>query len=146
MATIHAYVNFSGNCEEAFNFYKSVFGGEFQTLSRFSDMPSEEGIELPKEHLDKIMHVTLKVDNDLVLMGSDTGGDWAPKLVVGNNITLSYNADSLEGARTCFDKLSSGGKVTMPFDKPFWGGYFGMCTDQYDVNWMVNFDPASAEK
>ncbi len=139
MASINAYINFLGNCEVAFNYYKSVFGGEFSMLSRFSEMPPQEGMELPEEDLNKIMHVSLPIGEHTVLMGSDTGGDWAAKTVEGNNITLSVSADTKEQADDFFSQLSEGGAVIMPMNQTFWESYFGMCTDKFGINWMISF-------
>jgi PhnB protein len=145
MATINSYINFNGNCEEAFNYYKEVFGGEFSMLSRFSEMPPQEGMELSEGDMNKIMHVSMPIGKEAVLMGSDVGGEWAPELRVGNNITLSITADSKEQADRFFYMLSEGGVVIMPMDKTFWGSYFGMCTDKFDINWMISFGEAPQE-
>lgn len=145
MASVNPYITFLGNCEEAFKHYKSVFGGEFSMLNRFSEMPPQEGMELPKEAQDKIMHITLPIGKETLLMGSDTGGEWAAKTVVGNNITISITADSKEQSDHFFTSLSEGGKVTMPMDQTFWGSYFGMCTDRFDINWMISFGQAPEE-
>lgn len=145
MATVNAYINFNGNCEEAFNYYKTVFETEFAMLSRFSEMPPQDGMELSTEDMDKIMHVSMPVSEETMLMGSDVGGEWAQDLKVGNNITLSINADSKQHADQLFSSLSKGGKVTMPLDNTFWGSYFGMCTDKFDINWMISFSD-QAEK
>jgi len=139
MATINAYLNFPGNCEEAFNYYRKVFGGEFLSVNRFSEMPPQEGMTISEDFQDKIMHISLPVSKECVLMGSDTGGEWTPDLVVGNNIGLSINADSKENAERYFAQLSKDGKVTMPMDQTFWGEYFGMCSDQFGIHWMVSF-------
>lgn len=139
MATVNAYINFNGNCEEAFNYYKTVFGNEFIMLSRFSEMPPQEGMELSDADMNKIMHVSLPISKETMLMGSDVGGEWAQDLSVGNNITLSITAESKEQADHFFNTLSEGGKVSMPMDKTFWGSYFGMCTDKFDINWMISF-------
>jgi PhnB protein len=141
MASVNVYLNFNGNCEEAFIFYKSVFGGEFQYIGRFNEMP-------PSEHTDKmtvtdgekIMHVSLPVGKETVLMGSDTGGEWAPGFLPGNNFSMSINTDSKEEAEKLFKGLSNGGKVTMPLNKTFWSDCFGMFTDKFGINWMVSFD------
>ena len=145
MATINSYINFNGNCEEAFNYYKEVFGGEFSMLSRFSEMPPQEGMELSEADMNKIMHVSMPISKETLLMGSDVGGEWAPELKVGNNITLSITADSKEQADRFFYMLSEGGVVTMPMDMTFWGSYFGMCTDKFDINWMISFGEAPQE-
>lgn len=145
MATINSYINFNGNCEDAFNYYKEVFGGEFSMLSRFSEMPPQEGMELSEADMNKIMHVSMPIGKEAALMGSDVGGEWATELKVGNNITLSITADSKEQANRFFYMLSEGGVVTMPMDMTFWGSYFGMCTDKFDINWMISFGEAPQE-
>jgi len=145
MATVNPYINFNGNCEEAFNYYKSVFGGEFITNDRFSDMPPQEGMELSAADMNKIMHVSLPISKETLLMGSDVGGEWASGIVIGNNITISITADTREQADHFFSKLSEGGKVTMPMDQTFWGSYFGMCTDKFDINWMISFGQTPKE-
>jgi PhnB protein len=139
MVTINPYLTFLGNCEEAFNYYKSVFGGEFTSFDRFGDMPPQEGITPTEEQKNQIMHVSLPISKETVLMGSDTGGEWAPNTVVGNNFSLSVNAETKQQADHFFERLSNGGQVTMPIDKTFWGSYFGMCTDKFGINWMVSF-------
>lgn len=146
MATINSYLTFKGNCEEAFNFYKSVFGGEFGYVGRFNEMPPAEGQPaMPAEEANKIMHISLPISKETSLMGSDTGGEWAQGFTTGNNFSISINADSKEEADRLFNGISAGGKVTMPMADTFWGSYFGMCTDKYDINWMMSYDakPAS---
>lgn len=140
MATVNPYLTFLGNCEEAFKFYKSVFGGEFSSLSRFSEMPPQEGMTLPEDYGNKIMHMSLPISDETIIMGSDTGGEWAPETIIGNNISLSITAESKEMADHYFNNLSEGGKVTMPLESTFWGDYFGMCTDKFNINWMVGFN------
>lgn len=140
MTKINPYVTFSGNCEEAFNFYKSVFGGEFTYVGRFSEMPEDPNYKMPEKDKNKIMHISLPISDETILMGSDTGGEWAANTVVGNNITLSITADSKEKADEFFKRLTEGGKATMPMSKTFWGDYFGMCTDKFDINWMISFN------
>ncbi len=140
MTRVNVYLNFNGNCEEAFNFYKSVFGGEFTHIGRFKDMPPHEGMPpLPKEMEDKIMHVLLPISKETVIMGSDTGGERAPAYQQGNNFSISISTDSKEEAERLFNGLSEGGQVTMPLNKTFWGDYFGMFTDKFGINWMVSF-------
>lgn len=137
MPFINVYLNFSGNCEEAFNHYKSVFGGEFLIFSRFSEMPAPEK-PLPPEAANLVMHVSLQIGEHCTLMGSDMPPDF--DLKVGNNVSVSINADSKEEAERLFNGLSAGGTVTMPLNDTFWGAYFGMFTDKFGVNWMVNYD------
>lgn len=139
MATIHTYLNFDGNCEEAFNFYKSVFGGEFTYIGKLGEMPPQEGFTVSEADKNKIMHVSLPIGNT-VLMGSDTGGDCAPTFLQGNNFSISINTESIEEADQLFTAISAGGQIVMPMDHMFWGAYFGMATDKFGVNWMVNFD------
>ena len=143
MAQVNPYITFNGNCEEAFNFYKSVFGGEFPYIGRFGDMPAEEGKQVSEEEKNRIMHVSLPISQETVLMGSDTGDDWSSGHQSGNNISLSVNTDSKEEADRIFNGLSEGGKVTMPLQETFWGAYFGMWTDKFGINWMVNYDDPS---
>jgi len=140
MTTLNVYLNFNGNCEEAFNFYKSVFGGEFPYLGRYKDMPVQEGQEsCTQETGDKIMHVSLAISNETIIMGCDIGGEWAKTFQKGNNFSLSITADSKEEADRLFNGLSAGGLVTMPMANTFWSDYFGMLTDQFGINWMVSF-------
>ena len=140
MPVINPYLTFLGNCEEAFNFYKTVFGGEFSYMGRFSEMPAEGDNKMTEEEGKKIMHVSLPISKETTLMGSDTGGEWAPGVVVGNNITISINADNKEQADKFYNSLSEGGKASMPMNQTFWGDYFGMCTDKFDINWMISFN------
>ncbi|WP_332733344.1 VOC family protein [Flavihumibacter sp.] len=139
MATTNTYLNFNGNCEEAFNFYKSVFGGEFNYLGRFGDMPASEDYKVSEADKNKVMHVSLPIGSS-ILMGSDTGGEWAPGFVLGNNFSISVTANSKEEADTLFNGLSDGAKITMPMASTFWGDYFGMLTDKFGVNWMMSFN------
>lgn len=140
MTLINPYLTFLGNCEEAFNYYKSIFGGEFTYVGRFGEMPPQEGAQMPEEDKNKIMHISLPISKETTLMGSDTGGEWAAHTIVGNNITLSISVDSKEKADEYYSKLAAGGKETMPMAQTFWGDYFGMCTDQFGINWMLNYN------
>lgn len=139
MATTNTYLNFDGNCEAAFNFYKTVFGGEFAYIGRFSEMPESEDYKVPEADKNKIMHVGLPIGNS-ILMGSDVGGDWAPTFKQGNNFSVSISADSKEEADRIFNALAAGGQVTMPMMPTFWGDYFGMLTDQFGINWMMSYN------
>jgi PhnB protein len=141
MTTVNIYLTFNGQCEAAFNFYRSVFGGEFPYVGRFKDMPPQEGQPpLSEDMNERIMHISLPISTETVLMGSDTGGEWAPSLIQGNNFSISINTDSQDKADYLFNGLSAGGKITMPLNKTFWGDYFGMFTDKYGINWMVSFN------
>lgn len=138
MATVNVYLAFDGNCEEAFNFYKSAFGKEFSNLSRFGEMPPQEGVPPFSDDMkDRVMHVSLPISNETVLMGSDT---MQPGLTVGDNFSVTLGVNSKEEADELFAALSAGGKVTMPLETTFWNAYFGMWTDKFGINWMVNYD------
>lgn len=138
MAAINPYLTFNGNCEEAFNFYKSVFGGEFPYIGRFKEMPAQYNV--PAEQGEKIMHVSLPIGNGTVLMGSDNSKEYGEATIFGNNFSISLDADSEEEAKNLFEKLSASGKVSMPLEKTFWGALFGMLVDKFGIQWMVNFD------
>lgn len=140
MAAINPYLVFNGNCEEAFLFYKSVFGGEFPYIGKFKDMPPTEGNPVLSEaDGNKIMHVTLPIGDGSVLMGSDSNSA-SGEVVFGQNISISINAASKDEADKLFNGLSAGGTVTMPMSQTFWGAYFGMFADKFGISWMVNFD------
>ncbi len=141
MAAVNVYLVFNGKCEEAFTFYKSVFGGEFPYVGRFGDMPpGEDGKSMSSEDAKKIMHISLPVGQGTILMGSDTAGEMAKGYKEGNNFSISVAADSREEADKLFNGLAAGGQVTMPMNDTFWGAYFGMFTDKFNINWMVNYD------
>ena len=146
MTTVNVYLTFNGNCLEAFNFYKSVFGGEFPYVGYYKDMPSDGGKPLAPEDAEKIMHISLPISQETMLMGSDTGGEWAASFAQGNNFSLSISADSKESADRLFNDLSAGGIVTMPLASTFWGDYFGMFTDKFGINWMVSFNEGMMQK
>lgn len=139
MAQINPYLIFNGDCEAAFNLYKSVFGGEFPYMGRFGDMPPAEGQpELPEEEKNRIMHVSLPI-GETILMGSDSNSH-AGIVTMGENVSISINAESRAEADRLFNGLSVDGVVKMPMQDTFWGAYFGMFVDQFGVHWMINFD------
>jgi len=143
MARTNVYLTFNGNCEDAFHFYRSVLGGEFSFMGRFKDMPPQEGGKpMPPEDAEKIMHVCLPLSAETMLMGSDTGSEWAAGYTLGNNFSISLTVDSREEADRYFTGLSNNGQVTMPMNETFWGDYFGMFTDKFGVNWMISFPTA----
>jgi PhnB protein len=137
MAAINPYLNFGGNCEAAFTFYKSVFGGELTTLMRFKDAPPE-GNPSPDEG-EQIMHVALPIGHGTTLMGSDRPAAMGP-VTNGNNAHMSIQTDNEEEATRVFNGLAAGGQVVMPLQQTFWGATFGMLTDKFGVQWMVNND------
>jgi len=139
--TANIYLTFNGNCREAFEFYKSALGGDFSYVGTFEEMPPKEDMpQLPDSEKDKIMHMSLPISNETVLMGSDTSEVFGEPVKFGNNFSVSLNIESNEEADEIFNKLVEGGKVIMPMDKTFWSPYFGMLTDKFGINWMVNVD------
>jgi PhnB protein len=139
MAAINPYLIFNGNCEEAFLFYKSVFGGEFPYIGKFKDMPVDENSpKLSEEDSNRVMHVCLPI-GETMLMGSDSN-EQSGEIQFGDNFSVSINTDSVEEADKIFNGLSEEGTVYMPMNKTFWGAYFGMFRDKFGVSWMVNFD------
>ena len=135
MIKLNPYLNFDGNCEEAFNHYKKVFGGEFSYFSRMSDVENEE---FPEEDKNLIMHVSLPIGND-ILMGSDVATDIKPMFKQGNNNYISLTPKSREEADRLFNELSAGGEVEMPMEEMFWGDYFGSFRDKFGIYWMINY-------
>ncbi|MBC7861538.1 MAG: VOC family protein [Bacteroidia bacterium] len=137
MITINPYLNFNGNTEEAFNFYKSVFGGEFLGgISRFKDTP--DGDKLPAADQQKVMHIALPIGKGNVLMATDFLESMGHKLIEGNNFSISIETESEPEADKIFAALSAGGNVEMPLQKMFWGDYFGILKDKFGIQWMVN--------
>jgi PhnB protein len=139
MATINPYLNFLGNTEEAFNFYRSVFGGEFMVIQRYKDIP-EMSQNLSAEDGEKLMHIALPIGKGNVLMGTDAMGSMGQNLVTGNNFMLSIHTASQAETEKIFNGLSAGGLVTMPLQKTFWSACFGMLNDQFGIQWLVSFD------
>ena len=145
MASANPYLNFSGNCLEAFEFYKSVLGGEFSSVNKFSEMPSDVISDQTHEPApDGIMHISLPI-GDSVLMGSDVPPGMGT-VTAGNTCYVCLSPDSPDDAKRVFDGLSDGGAIEMPFDRQFWGDYFGSFTDRYGIRWMVNVADPEAER
>lgn len=134
--SLNPYLTFDGNCREVFEFYRSVFGGEFSAIQTFADGPPDMGV--PDAEKGLIMHVSLPVGSS-VLMGSDRSTAFGPAPAVGTNFSISMSGDSREHCDELFAKLSEGGVVKMPMSETFWGAYFGLWTDKYGINWMINF-------
>ncbi len=140
MSKVSTYLNFARETEEAFNFYKVVFGGEFVGgIHRFSEVPQQEGYPPAKEE-DKnlIMHIALPILGGHVLMGTDAPESMGFKLNFGNNIFINLEPDTKEEADKLFSALSAGGKIGMQLQDMFWGDYFGYCNDKFGVGWMFN--------
>ena len=138
MALINPYINFNGNAEEAFNFYKSVFGGAFTKVLRFKDMPNAD-FPMSEEDADKIMHIALPIGQN-VLMGNDVPSFMGLVNENENRSKISISATSKEEADKFFNGLSVGGTVEMPINDSPWGSYFGMFRDKFGIEWMVDFD------
>lgn len=141
MARVSTYLNFARNTEDAFNFYKSVFGGEFggQGIMRLGAAPSQPGMpEMAEADKNLIMHIELAITGGHVLMGTDAPESMGFHLNFGNNMHISLEPDSREETKRLFNALSAGGKVTMELQDMFWGAYFGSCTDKFGIQWMFN--------
>ncbi len=137
MATANPYLNFNGNTEEAFNFYKSVFGGEFLAVMRFKDVPGCG--EIPEGEQDRIMHIALPIGGGNALMATDALDSMGQKVTMGNNFYICLAPESKEEADRLFNGLSAEGKVEMPLQEMFWGAYYGSFADKFGVQWMVNY-------
>jgi PhnB protein len=144
MTRLHPYLNFAGNAEEAFEFYKQVFGGDFSSVVRFKDMPVE-GMTIPDQDQDKMMHISLPIGEDNILMASDALESLGQQLVQGNNAYVSVQPDSREEADRIFNGLSEGAEIEMPIADQVWGDYFGSLKDKFGVMWMVNYSPPREE-
>ena len=139
MALINPHINFSGNAEEAFNFYKSVFGGEFAKIMRFKDLANPEFLVAEKE-VNKIMHIALPIGKN-VLMANDVPESMRRTNENENRSKISISAESKEEADKLFNGLSAGGQIEFPLGHIPWGSYFGMFRDKYGIEWIVDFDP-----
>jgi PhnB protein len=138
MATINPYINFNGNAEEAFNFYKSVFGGEFTKITRFKDLSSPE-FQIPEHEANKILHIALPIGKN-VLIANDVPESMGRVNEMENRSKISISAESKEEADRLFNGLSQGGAVEMPIADSPWGSYFGMFRDKYGIEWTVEFE------
>jgi len=140
MAQINPYIHFNGNAEEAFNFYKSVFGGEFAMIVRFKDMASEE-YPIAENEAEKIMHIALPIGKNSILMASDTPESMGKHNENENRSKISISTESKEEADHLFNGLSAGGQIEMPIADSPWGAYFGMFRDKFGFEWMIDFAP-----
>ncbi|SEJ28757.1 PhnB protein [Dyadobacter koreensis] len=139
MALINPHINFNGNAEEAFNFYKSVFGGEFATIVRFKEISSPEN-QISETEGNKIMHIALPIGQN-VLMGNDVPEFMGRVDENENRSKISISAESKEEADKLYNGLSAGGSIEVPINDSPWGSYFAMFRDKYGIEWMVDFDP-----
>ena len=139
MALINPHINFNGNAEEAFHFYKSVFGGEFAMIMRFKDMSSPEN-PISENEANKIMHIALPIGKN-ILMANDVPESMGRVNENENRSKIAISAESKEEADHLFNGLSAGGNIEMPINDSPWGSYFGMFRDKFGIEWMVDFDP-----
>ncbi|MFD2163524.1 VOC family protein [Paradesertivirga mongoliensis] len=140
MARTSTYLNFQRNTEEVFNFYKTVFGGEFiGGINRFGDIPpSDETPPVADEDKKLIMHIELAIVGEHVLMGTDAPESMGFSVKFGNNVHINLEPDTRSETKRLFDALSADGQVTMELQDMFWGAYYGSCTDKFGVQWMFN--------
>ena len=139
--TLNTYLTFNGNCRDAFDFYREVFGGDFMLRSTFAEGPA--GMGIPETEMNRIMHVSLPIGSS-VLMGSDTCSAFGPPATAGNNFSISFSGESEAHCDELFAKLSESGTVLMPMQQMFWGAYFGQCKDKFGINWMISFSDAQS--
>ncbi len=141
MSKVSIYLNFAGNTEEAFNFYKSVFGTEFSApILHNRDIPPHEGMPpLPENELGQVMHVALPILGGTQIMGTDMLESMGHQLKIGNNTTINLEPDSREETDRLFAALSEGSTDAMPPQDMFWGAYWGVCLDRFGIRWMFNF-------
>lgn len=137
MKAANPYLNFKGNTREAFEFYRSVFGGEFQTVLRFRDF-GDNGMGVAEKDLDKIAHIALPLGNGL-LMGTDVVDGMPGTFTVGSNVYISLDPDSADEADRLFNGLAAGGQVQMPLQKTEWAEKYGSLVDRFGVQWMVSY-------
>lgn len=131
------YLTFNGNCEYAFNFYKTVFGGEYSTLVRYNETQNEEtSPPVPEEKGNHIRHIALPLNNNTVLMGSDVFD--SESLIQGNNLKISFSTDTKEEAKRIFTTLSQEGTVKVPLSGSFWGLLYGSLIDKFGIHWLID--------
>lgn len=141
MSTINIYLNFAGNCEEALLFYKTIFRKEFSYLGRYGDFPSVDyGITDISSFANKILHVSLPISKETILMACDNITTDNDSYIKGNNFSISVSPDSREEADRLFSELSEGGIIQVEMKEAFWGDYFGQFTDKFGINWMIIAD------
>ena len=143
MTVVNPYLYFNGNCEQAFNFYKSVFNSEFKYIGRFKDVPpANRGAFTDQDN--KIMHISLPISNETVLMGADHEDLFGQEVSMGR-FSLSLNTDRKEEADRLYQRLSEGGSTKLAMNETFWGSYYGIVTDQFGINWKISFEARAAQ-
>lgn len=137
ISVANPYLNFNGNAREAFDHYRSVFGGEFATVMRFRDFPGNMGVG--EADLDRLAHIALPIGKGQMLMASDVTGQYGANFKVGTNTYIHLEADSADAAKRLFDGLAAGGRTEMPLEKVEWAERYGICVDKFGVQWMVSY-------
>lgn len=139
MTTVNINLHFEGNCEEAFRFYRSVFGGEFSYLGRYKEMPLQEGAKpFSAAEGEKLMHVSLPISKETMLIGNDNMGQGGFVTKTGSGFSIMLSVDNKAEADRLYGLLAKGGKPMMPMAMMFWGDYYGMLVDKFGINWMVD--------
>ncbi len=140
MTSVSLYLNFSNNTEQAFEFYRSVFGGEFEDgIHRLGEAPQPEGKDLSEADKNLVLHVCLPILGGMKLMGTDAPESMGFKMNMGNNIYINLEPDTRSEADRLFNGLSVNGKIESPMGEVFWGAYYGAFFDQFGVQWMINY-------
>jgi PhnB protein len=139
MVSLSPFLAFDGTCEEAFGLYRSVFGGEFEGVNRYSEMPPDAGVA--PEDAEKIMYIALPLGEGQVLRGSDRPPG-AGQTTFGNSVSIMVTPGSADEGRRIFDALAAGGQVTMPYERQFWGDDYGQLVDRFGINWQVDYRPS----
>lgn len=141
MTTVNIHLTFGGNCKEAFDFYRSVFGGDFEYVGTWGSMRQQPDTPAVSEHeTNKIMHITLPISKETRLMGSDNLEAFGGTVVMGNNFAILVKADSKNEADKLFDRLADPGDVLLPMERVFWGSYYGIVKDQFGITWKISVD------
>lgn len=138
MSTLNVYLYFKGNCERAFDFYKSIFGGEYEFIGRYKDIPQAARENFPYCTDEQIMHVTLPISKETILMGADLINSTEETLESKSNFSLYLNTDNKKEADRIFNALSDEGDIIVPLDDQFWGSYYGLCIDKFGINWKIS--------
>jgi PhnB protein len=139
MSTLNAYLYFQGNCEEAFNFYRTIFGGEFDFIGRYKDVPPAARENFPYCADEQIMHVSLPISNETILMGADLIKPNQEKILSNNDGFSLYLTTETKGeAERVFNALSDEGKIIVPIEDQFWGSYYGLCVDKFGISWKIS--------
>ena len=138
MLNVNPYLHFMGKTEEAMNFYKSIFGGEFSIFQRYKDMAGGE--KMSEEDQEKMIHISLPIGKGNVLMASDNLESMGHEIIAGDNFHICIHTENEKETDKLFKALSANGKTEMPLNKTFWGAYFGMCRDKFGIQWMISYD------